>query len=704
MKFLIIDSHAIIHRAYHALPPFKTKNGEVVNAVYGFVSVLLRALKELEPDCVVAAFDLPGPTFRHKKYKEYKGKRPKYADELYQQIDKVKQVVKAFDIPIYEKPGFEADDIIGTISHKICEKQALPKPEIIILTGDLDALQLVNKQVKVWTMRKGLKDVVLYGPKQVYERYGLKPSQMNDFRGLKGDPSDNIPGVSGIGEKGALNLIKEYASLENLYDNLDKITGKTKEKLVNFKQDAFMSKELSQIQTNVDIDFKLKDCEFKLNKNKAGRIFKKFEFSSLLRRLDIKEKSDDIQQAYDQGILSKQLYEMEKQLEPVIKAMETRGIKVDLKALDVLSKKLNKDIDKLTKQIFKISKFEFNLNSPQQVAQALFDKLDISSEKVKKTPTGSLSTNSNELIKIRDKHKIIPFILKYRELFKLQSGFVDKFKSWTGEDSRIHPNFHQLGTETGRMSCSNPNLQNIPIRGNLGKDIRRVFVAESGYVFVSADYSQIELRIAASLANDTKMIRFFKKGEDVHKQTALQVFDDESKRDIAKALNFGMLYGMGPRSFSERTGLSFKESKEYISKYFEQFSDIAEYRENLIEQVKDQGFIETMFNRKRFLPEIDSIDPRIRSQAQRMAINAKVQGTASDIIKIAMNNMKHIIDPDCFLILQIHDELLFEANKDLLKSKTKEIKDIMESAAELAVPLKVDLKTGSNWGDLIEYK
>jgi len=304
MKLLIIDSHAIIHKAYHALPPLKTKSGEVVGAVYGFFSVFLRAIKELEPDCVAATFDLPGPTFRHKEYKEYKGKRPKYADELYSQIDMVKKVLKSFDIPIYEKSGFEADDIIGTIAHQACKKQVLPKIEVIILTGDLDCLQLVNNQVKVWTMRKGIKDTILYGPKQVKDRYGLNASQMVDFRGLKGDPSDNIPGVRGIGEKGAIDLIKEYGSLENLYDNLDKITGKTKEKLVLFKEDAFMSKSLSIININVPIEFKM--CKFTgISKDKAVKVFDKFGFASLINRIGENKAIDDIEESYKQGILYK---------------------------------------------------------------------------------------------------------------------------------------------------------------------------------------------------------------------------------------------------------------------------------------------------------------------------------------------------------------------------------------------------------------
>jgi DNA polymerase-1 len=749
-KFLIIDSNSILHRAYHALPPLKTKKGELVNAVYGFLLIFLRALKELKPDYIAAAFDLKGLTFRHKEYKQYKAKRPKVAEELYQQIDKVKKVLEAFNVQTYEKQGFEADDIIGTIVEKIKKMQIYPKMEIIILSGDLDLLQLVDEGVKVWTMKRGIRDIVLYGKKDVKERFqGLEPSQLIELKGLKGDASDNIPGVPGVGEKTAIQLIKKFKNLENLYQKLNQeesgLKGKLNEKLALYKEQAFLSRELSRIKKDVPLDFRMEKCLFRpKNQAKVLKILERLEFYTLIKRLpfsgasaqekasqtavqkDASQKKQkplggillgtkkenvlvEIEELYKEGIFSEQIYQLEKKLAPIVKEMTENGIKLNEASLRALSEELDKRLKMITGKVYELAGEQFNLNSPQQVSEILFNKLKISSQKVKKTPKGALSTSSQELEKLKEAHPVVSLLLDYRELNKLKSGFCDSIVNFINpNDKRIHPRLHQLGAATGRMSCSEPNLQNIPTKGKLGREIRKCFVAEKGFLFISADYSQIELRIAASLSGDEKLIGLFQKRRDIHKMTAAVLFGvseekvSDKERGIAKSLNFAVLYGMGPKAFSERAKISFPEAKNFIKKYFEQFPVLAAYRSNLIEEARKQGYIATLFVRKRLIPEINSIDPRLKSQAERIAINTKIQGTASDIIKMAMVRLKEkgIVGNEAKLILQIHDELLFEVKKELVGKKIPQIKEVMEHAVELEVPLEVELKTGENWGEM----
>ena len=743
-KFLIIDGNAIVHRAYHALPPRKTKKGERVNAVYCFCLIFLRALKEIKPEYIVATFDLAGPTFRHKMYKEYKAKRVKAPQELYDQLKGVKKILTAFNIPIFEKQGFEADDLIGTIVKHSIRKQVLPKVENIILTGDMDALQLVGNQTKVYTMRKGFKDTVLYGIEEVKDKYnGLLPEQLTDYRALRGDPSDNIPGVTGIGEKTAISLLTEFKSLENIYTEIEKDSKKAEgikkpvlEKLVKYKEQAFISQELARINENVEIDFKLQNARAEdYDKVKVINVFNDFEFYTLAAKFfnkapqsnkqtglfssvePVAPKKDDpekeINDLAKQGILSPKLVKIEKALVKVVEEIEQNGIKVDIKVLNKLSDKLAKKIAIIEKQVYKLAKTEFNLNSPSQVAKVLFDKLNIPTVGIKRTPGGAISTGVSELKKIKKEHKIARLILEYRELFKLKSGFVDALpKSINPKDGRIHPIFHQLGTETGRMSCSSPNLQNIPNKGEMSQEIRQAFVAEQGFEFLSLDYSQIDLRVAAVLSGDKKMIQFFKQGKDIHCMTASAIFKIPEKevtkeqRKIAKTQNFGILYGLGSYGFAERTGLPIAEAKEFIKRYFENFEGLTKYIDKTIKETREKGFVETLFGRKRFLPEINSRDFRLKAQAERMARNFPVQGTSADIIKIAMAEIKRekVTDKDCRLLLQIHDELLFEVRKNKVKSKAKRIKEIMETATDLEVDLIVEAQIGLNWGDLYSIK
>lgn len=735
-RLVIIDSNALIHRAYHALPPLTTKNGEVVNAVYGFLLAFLKALKELKPDYLAAAFDVSSPTFRHKKFQEYKAKRKKAPQELYDQIPKIKEVLRAFNVSIFEKEGFEADDIIGTISNKTLKKMIYPEPEIIILTGDLDALQLINKSTRVFTFKKGIKDSVMYDEEAVMERYGVSPGEMVDFRGLKGDPSDNISGVPGIGEKTATELIKKFKTIENLYNAIEKkddkskdISPKVKEKLIQFKEQAFSSKFLSKINSDSPINFNLKDVLWKgFDVKVVENILRKFEFFSLISRLqDLsgekknENKSDsgggqdnesvleEIENLYKEGAFSENIYQLEKKLFPVVKTMEENGIKIDQNQLKKISKKLGEKIKKLEAKIYKLAGGTFNINSSQQLSNILFSKLNLSVQGLKKTPKGVVSTSWTELEKLKDRHQIIGLLEDYRESFKLKSGFVDALPRLIGEDGRLHPTFKQLGTATGRFSCSNPNLQNIPVKGDIGKEIRTSFVSGIGFSIISADYSQMELRVAAVISNDEKMLNFFKQEKDVHKMTASQIFNisedkvGEKERSLAKTINFGVLYGMGIVGLAEAAGIKRSEAKKFIDEYFNDFKGIAGYVSDSIEKVKKDGFSQTMFGRKRFIPEINSTDFRIRHAAERMAINHPVQGTSADIIKTAMVKIsENLVFPreECRLILQVHDELLFEVKKDLVLEAAKKIKGIMESAAEFKIPLTVEVQSGESWGGL----
>lgn len=745
-KFLIIDGNALVHRAYHALPPLKTKSGEIVNAVYGFLLVFLKALKEIKPDYVAATFDLAAPTFRHKLSKEYKAKRVKAPDELYQQLPRVKEVLAAFEVPVFEKEGFEADDVIGTLTVKV-----QPPVESVILSGDMDNLQLVNKHTKVYTLRKGIKDTVLYDIDEVKKRYnGLAPEQLRDYRGLRGDPSDNIPGVAGIGEKTAIELLKEFGTLDNLYQEVERETKKAAkiklgvlQKLKANKEQAFLSQKLAQIDCHVPIDFKLGDCEFgSFDSQKAEEALAKLGFNTLVQKLSefmnykkgiSKEKEkekgpltgqaglfsavisreDDvlaeINQLEKQGMLSGKIAQVERDLVPVVKKMEKNGIKVDIIKLNALSKKLEQEISALQKKIYKKAGHEFNLNSPQQLSEILFDKLQLSPLGMRKTPGGVISTGADELKKIKDAHPAVGLILRYRGLFKLKSGFVDSLAAMINpKTGRIHPHFHQLGTETGRMSCSSPNLQNIPVKGEWGLAVRQCFTAGNGFRFISVDYSQVELRVAAHIANDEKMLAIFKRGEDIHTSTASEIFEtpkekvNKEMRSLAKTISFGVLYGMGATAFAERTGVERKKAKEFIEKYFEEFRGIAQYVENTKQKVRQDDFVETLFGRKRFLAEIDSFDPRLRAQAERMAVNLPIQGTAADIIKMAMANIaqRKLLNNDCRLILQIHDELLFEIREDILMDRAKRIKNAMEGAAKLNTPMTVEVEAGKSWGGM----
>ena len=740
---VILDCNALIHRSFHALPDFRTPKGELVNAVYGFTSILLKVLREFNPEYVAATFDVAGPTFRDEEYEEYKANRVKAPDELYAQIPKVKEVLGAFNISIYEKQGFEADDVIGTIAKLIGDARGR-LVETIIVSGDLDTLQLVDAHTKVYTMRKGLQDTVLYDVEAVKKRFeGLIPEQMVDYKGLRGDPSDNIPGVTGVGEKTAIQLLSDFGSIDNIYKEIEKDTEKSKkikpgfrDKLIRYKDQAFFSRELATVRKDVPIDFKLEELEWRnYDRENADKVLRGFNFRSLASRLpeattDVGGRTpsalpgsvgttpetadptyEKIEMFYGEGILSEEVYELEKKLVPVIRGMEEAGIKIDKKYFAVLAEEISRELAGVEKAIYKIVGKSFNANSPQQLSEVLFAAppggLMLSAMGLKKTPGGVVSTAAPELEKLKDKHPIIKELLRYRELQKLNSTYIGPLPGIADGNDRIHTKFDQLGTATGRLSSSKPNMQNIPVRGEWGPKIRKGFIAEKGHKFVAFDYSQMELRLAAHIADDKKMKEYFKDDKDIHKMTASEVFGvvpDEITKDMrfrAKALNFGVLYGMGASGFAKSADISREEAQSFIDNYFARFPAIREYIEKTTEFARKNGYVETLLGRKRYIPEMTSSHPGLRSQAERMAINHPIQGTAADIIKMAMTKLGIINHKSGIrMLLQIHDELLFEIENDKIQETHPKIKNIMESVYKLTVPLKVDASVGPSWGEL----
>ena len=733
-RLLIIDSNSIIHRAFHALPPLSTSKGEMVNAVYGFLLVFFKAIKEFHPEYIAATFDVKGPTKRHEKFKQYKAKREKAPDELYDQMPMVKKVLQAFNVLVFEKQGFEADDLIGTIAKQACQKQIHPPLEIIILSGDMDTLQLVNAHTKAYTSRKGLQDSVLYDEDAVRKRFeGLSPKQLTDFKGLCGDPSDHIPGVTGVGEKTAIQLLNLFGSIEQMYKELEEHTKNAKslkpriaELVLQYKEQAIFSKELGTIDQNVPVEFRLEDLEWhKFNQEKAKELLRAFEFRTLeakvfsLREMSQsetdfhKDEADNLveklERLYEEGVFSKTIYELEKNLIPVIREMEQTGIQIHKPTFKKLSKEIAQELKIIQKKIFELAGTQdFNINSPSQLSKVLFEKLLLPTKGLHKTPGGVLSTASQELQKLVHLHPMVQEILRYRELSKLQNTYLLPLPLLCDAGSRIHAHFDQLGAATGRLSSDSPNLQNIPIQGEWGKKIRKGFVAALGYTFAAFDYSQMELRIASDMAQETKMQKVFKEHKDIHQMTAGEVFgiaQNEVTQDMrhrAKALNFGVLYGMGARGFAQSAGVSFEEAQSFIEDYFMRFPKIAEYVEKTKEFARKHGYVETMFGRKRYLPDVNSNAPHIRAAAERAAVNHPIQGTAADVIKMAMVKISQHKFPrkSCRLVLQIHDELLFEISDDIIKEIAPLIKKAIEEVVLLKVPLYVQIKKGPNWGEL----
>jgi DNA polymerase-1 len=758
-KLLLIDGHALFHRAFHALTGMTGPGGFPTGAVFGFLSMLFKAFVDIKPTHALVTFDMPGATFRDALAADYKGKRKATPDDLIVQLPKLKAILTALDIPIYEKVGFEADDLLGIIAHKT------PKNVLnIIVTGDLDLLQLINDRTHVYRFKTGFSDIQIFDTDKMVEIYGLHPSQWVDYKAIRGDASDNIPGVPGIGEKGGLELVKMFDSLDGIYEAVEKkdprIKSGTLKKLEEGKAKAYLSYKLAHIDPKNHLDFDFEKTSLgDYDQKKVLELLHALGIKALDSRLP--KVSKDVQQAVeletksasselskpndiihneqqaliaaylidpgrrsyetsDWNYLSSQLkakkllkifQEIEVPLMSVLILMQSRGIKLDLPWLKALSKQLGQRVDELTKQIYKQAGKEFNIASPIQLREVLFDDLKLFAERLKKTgKTKALSTNAQQLEKLRGTHPIIDLIFEYREVTKLKSTYVDPLPQLVSKkDNRLHTTYSQTVSAHGRLSSINPNLQNIPIRTQLGNEVRKAFIAEKGKVLLSLDYSQIELRIAASLSGDPEMIKIFTTEGDFHTATAARIFNvSEAKvtpaqRRAAKTINFSILYGVSAFGLSERSDMQQAEASEYIKKYYEVFSQLKAYISGLIQMAHKDGFMTNPLGRIRYFPDIHASNFAIRAGAERQVVNMPIQSLAADIIKMAMIEIEKEL-PEANMLLTVHDELVFEIEDGKTEEYIPKIKKIMESVYELKVPLVVDAKFGSNWQEMVKHQ
>ncbi|HZJ82833.1 MAG TPA: DNA polymerase I [Clostridia bacterium] len=854
-RIMIIDGHSLMYRAFYGIPLLTTSKGVFTNAIYGVTNMLFNLVEEYHPHYMAVAFDLKAPTFRHEIYEEYKGHRQKAPEELVPQFDLLRELLKEMDIAVFEKEGYEADDILGTFAG-IAEEQDL---EGYLVTGDRDAMQLVSANTTLLLNRRGTTDMHRFDPKEVEKVYGLTPDQMIDNKALMGDSSDNIPGVPGVGEKTALKLLKEYHTLDEVLANIDNISGKRlKENLTLYKEQAYLSKRLATIVRDVPIEIQIDDCSYDIPKSETLKtLLEDLEFNSIISKLDfdlgdesldaiVRDKeiieiqslddlSNCIEQAKvetriaflyddeaitlswnekqvhriglvkdmldtgldyydammglkpileDEGIeklvhdskrllleaikldidtkslafdtfivaylldpthtrydikyliyeylkldvsiadagdvllLAQELYkrlqttdmialyeDIEHPLIWVLAHMEIIGFNVDRDILKDLDVEFTRTLEDLTNRIHEMAGEEFNINSPKQLSIILFEKLDL--PVIKKTKTG-YSTNIEVLEKLKDKHDIIEEIIEYRQIAKLKSTYIDGLLGVINpEDKRIHSSFNQTITATGRISSTEPNLQNIPVRLEMGRRIRKVFVpSDEDHILVDADYSQIELRVLAHISEDPTFIHAFINEQDIHSRTASEIFGipleevTAENRDRAKAVNFGIVYGISDYGLARNLGISRGEAHIYIQSYFDRYPGIKDYMDRIVEEGKEKGYVSTLMGRRRNLPELASRNFNTRSFGERVAMNTPIQGTAADIIKKAMNDVYYEMKDRGLksqLVLQVHDELIIDAYKPELEEVKAILKDKMENAMELTVPLVVDIGIGSNW-------
>jgi DNA polymerase-1 len=889
---LLFDGNALVHRAFHALPPLtQPRTGELVNAVYGFASTLLKVFADFKPTHWAVAFDRPTPTFRHEMFEEYKAQRPAMPEELKGQIKKVHELVEAFHIPVFEIDGFEADDVLGTLSRQ-ADEQGI---ETIIVTGDNDMLQAVLPRVKAFILRQTFADTILYDEQAVEQKYGIKPEQLVDLKALAGDISDNIPGLPDVGEETAAKLLQQYDSLQGIYDHIEDITpGKLQETLREYRAQAFRNKELSTIVKDVPIKLDLKTCQVShYDRNEVVKLFRELEFIKLLPKLPqmkaessqpsavkshtvntetaleqlagelekaqtlaievettgekammadlvgiaispargeafyiplghqglnqppqlpLTQVTDRLKPILENAIIDKIAYngkhvmavlagcgvevrnlnfdpllaayllgekslglkalaftklgieivtpaeltgtgkkqsslslleanrvadhacasvdivwslresletelrqqglwqlftEVEMALIPVLVAMEENGILLDTGLLREMSLELGKELLKLEKEIYGSVGHQFNINSPQQLGKVLFEELRLPQSR--RTKTG-YSTEASVMEALRGVHPVIEFILEYRQLSKLKSTYVDALPALINRKTgRVHTSFNQTGTATGRLSSSDPNLQNIPVRTEMGNKIRKAIIAPPGAYLLSADYSQIDLRVLAHLSQDPGLIDAFAQDEDIHATTASKLFGipaDEVTSEMrrnAKTVNFGVIYGMSDYGLEQATSLNREEAAQFIALYFEKYPKVKKYLEATKERARKLGYVQTILGRRRFLPEINSANRMVREAAERMAINAPVQGSSADIIKIAMINLHREMEKRKLkskMLLQIHDELLFEVPEGEVEEMKSLVSEIMPRAIELRVPVKIDIKLGKNWAEM----
>ena len=902
-RLLLIDGNNLVHRAFHALPPLTVRRtGELVNAVYGFSSMLLKVLADIKPTHYAVAFDKKGPTFRHDMFVDYKANRPATPDELVGQLSRTRELVKDFNIPVYELDGFEADDMLGALSYQAAQIGM----ETVILTGDADAMQLVGPRVRV-LYPKTMGEAVLFDGEAVKEKYLVPPELIADLKSLKGDPSDNIPGVKGIGEKTAAKLILQFGSLEDIYNHIGEVTPPRIQDLLRRDEAAArQSKVLATIDVKAPVKLDLEACRTgNFNREKVVALFRDLEFFKLIDRLPqaqnplqgtlmetpaviseprAEEKknytvvstretlealarrlgevdgfafdavagagnpmnaqlvgisispapcesyyiplthagleagpqlsSDEVMHAlapafgnaltekssynvnfttsllHEYGIHSQKVtfdvmlaahllgeqslelkslalgrlgielpvlplgsgvkqipvshvavsltadyacacadvigrlsdmlsVELEKQgllslfqdvempLVPILVRMQRNGVLLDSKLLEDMSSRLGDRLSALDSEICGLAGCKFNINSPKQMGEILFEKLHLPTEQKKK---GAWSTDASVLETLRKDFPIVENILEYRQLNKLKSTYIDALPGLVNpRTGRVHTSFNQMRTATGRLSSSDPNLQNIPVRGELGREIRRAFIAPAGSVLLSGDYSQIDLRALAHLSQDPLLLSTFEHGEDIHSATASQLFGVElgavtaDMRRLAKTVNFGVIYGMSGYGLEQATEFSREEAQRFIDAYFEKYAGVRKYLDNTKEQAHRQGYVETILGRRRYIPEINSPNRMIREGAERMAINMPVQGTSADIIKVAMLNLEEEMDFRKLaskLILQVHDELIFEVPEREVTVMQDIVPRLMGCAIQLAVPVKVDLKMGRTWGQM----
>ena len=898
---VLFDGNALIHRAYHALPPLTvSKTGEIVSAVYGFAQMLLKVVSELKPTHYAIAFDKKAPTFRHQLFDQYKAHRPPTPVELVNQIGRVRELVEAFHIPIFELDGYEADDLLGTLSHQASQQDI----DAIIVTGDADTMQLVSPRVRILYPKPGrsFSDTMLYDEAAVSDKYGVKPEHIADLKGLAGDPSDNIPGVPSIGKKTAVKLIQQFGTIEEIYAHIDEVTPpKLQDTLRENEAIARQSKELATIVIQTPISLNLDDCKVsQYDRQQVTELFRELEFTSLRTRLPELEVAETayiqvkteppkgdyhtintsaaldellnrlsaarsfafdtettglnamsaqlvgislspargeayyipvghvgweqveqlpIQQVIDRlkspladanlaklahngkfdmmvlaecgitvnnltfdtmvaayllgekslglknlafsklniemtpiseligsgakqismsqvevskvadyacadaditgqlaELLSAELHqqglwqlfsEVEMPLVPVLLRMERNGIALDTELLRKMSHQLGEQLIKLESEIFSYAGHQFNINSPQQLGSVLFDELKLPPGRKGKS---KYSTEASVLEELRGVHPIIELILEYRQLTKLKSTYINALPGLTNpKTGRVHTSFNQTRTATGRLSSSEPNLQNIPIRGELGRQIRRAFIAPHGSCLLAGDYSQIDLRALAHLSQDPGLLSAFQQDEDIHAATAAQLSGvDTSKvtpdmRRLAKTVNFGVIYGMSEYGLEQATELSREEAAQFIAAYFEKYPKVKQYLESTKEQARETGYVQTMLGRRRFIPEINSSNRQVREAAERMAINMPVQGTSADIIKVAMINLCREMAKRQLkskMLLQVHDELVFEIPEGELETMRQLVPEVMSTALKFSVPVKVDTKMGNNWGEM----
>ncbi len=783
-KLVLLDTHAIIHRAYHALPDFASSKGEPTGAIYGLLTMLLKIITDIKPDYIVACYDLPEKTFRHIAYEHYKAGRVKADDALVVQLNSSRKIFEALSIPMYDSPGFEADDMLGTITENLKKNKDV---DIVIASGDMDTLQLVDdKRVQVFTLKKGINDTILYDEEKVLERFGFRPEFLPDYKGLRGDPSDNIIGIKGIGEKTAEILIQKFGTLEKMYKEIKKdplciknagLSDRISELIKNGEEEAIFSKTLATIRRDAPIDFNLPEKKFleSVNIESVEELLRDFEFKSLMNRVRSvlggaentnipgknitesisKEEEEKIRIAFwllnsevadanfedilsyggaknfseaKKNIIDKiekenlgYVYEkIELSIIPIIRKMEEYGVLVDTSYLKKLSEKYHTELKKQEASIWEDAGHEFNINSPKQLGVVLFDEMKLVPEtgRMKKTAGGARSTKESELEKLRGSSPIIDKIFLYRELQKLLSTYIDVIPTLVGSDSRLHAHFKQNGAATGRFSSQDPNLQNIPTKTELGKNIRNSFVAPKGHSLMSFDYSQIELRLAALMSGDEYLRNVFVEGRDVHSAVAMRVFDVNEKdvtaemRRRAKVINFGILYGMGVLALKQNLGTDRAEAQKFYDSYFEEFPTIRGYLDSVIAQAKEKGYTETLFGRRRYFPGLRSKIPFIKAMAERMAINAPLQGTAADIIKIAIKNSHEALKnagllDGCHLILQVHDELVYEVKEEYVEKAKSVVVEAMKNVIpsefikdKKPVPLDVHISVGKNWGEM----